>query len=83
MTHLLGKKRKFSGEWFTAQAARKNKTAANTYAENKRKQGFKARIVPAKEPGKGKEYYIFTRKGRKVKYNRCKTKKKTKKRTKK
>jgi len=67
MGHLLGKKRKFGGEWFTAQAARKNKTDANKYATNKRKQGFKARIIMAKEKGKGKEYYIFTRKGRKVK----------------
>jgi len=78
MSHLLGKKRKFGGQWFTAQASRKKKTDAKKYADNKRKQGFKARVVMAKEPKKGKEYYIFTRKGRKVKYNRCKTKKKTK-----
>jgi len=62
MTHLLGTRRKFGGEYFVAKASRHTKADANRYADNKRKQGWKARIVVAKHPTKGKEYYIYMRK---------------------
>lgn len=64
MSHLIGKKRKFGNDTFTAQASRMKKKDAEKYAENKRKQGFKARIVEAKHPKKGKEFYIFLKKGK-------------------
>jgi hypothetical protein len=64
MSHLLGKKRKFGNDTFTAQASRMKKKDAEKYAENKRKQGMKARVVMAKHPKKGKEYYIFLTKGK-------------------
>ncbi len=59
MSHLIGKQRKFGSEFYVARASRKLKSDAKKYATRKRKQGWKARVVPAKHKGKGKEYYIY------------------------
>ena len=41
--------------------SRHTKAEANKYAKNKRKQGWNARVIPAMQPTKGKEYYVYLR----------------------
>lgn len=61
MTHLLGHKRKFGKEYYTARSYSYTKAEALSKKKFWKNRGWKVRIVKTKSPMGTTEYYLFTK----------------------
>lgn len=59
MTHLIGTKRKFDGDYYKAVSSHPSKAKAIKSRDYWHRRGFKARIIPVDTEKYGLEYYVY------------------------